>query len=323
MMRLLQVFLLSLLLVWTGAAFAVETDNRMMVELHASDVPADQAPNLQTDIPGMAKLALAMLWDRLVPQAQRAGMKDTDAMALLQRAVPTGDGGLMLVFSHARVTQYLQSQGITYPAEAPHFNLTVHLTNPAGMPMPQSEALLMDYAKQNAERWGYVIDVHGDPLDLSWRWQDPQQVSLSITGNPRLANAQEIRSLAAGDPMPQIQAWMNDVMLKARDAYAATPAVPATAAAQPVAAPAADAAGSAPQTLELIVSGSATLAEQVLFEQALAGDPHVASLQLSRVGADSRQYLLHLRQGGEGWLPAWFASHGMQATPTVEGWIAH
>ncbi len=321
-MRLLQASLLSLLLLWTVSAFAVETDSRMMVELHTADVPADQAPNLQTDIPGMAKLAIARLWDRLVPQVRRVGMQDTDAMALLQRAVPTGDGGLMLVFSHDRVAQYLQSQGIVYPAEAPHFNLVVHLTNPAGMAMPQSEALLMDYAKQNAEHWGYVIDTHGDPLDLSWRWLDPQQVSLNVTGNPRLADTQEIRSLAPGDPMPQIQAWMDDVMLKVRDAYATPPAGPA-ASTPPVTPPAPVAAGAAPQTLELIVSGPITLAEQVLFEQALASDPHVASLQLSRVNADSRQYLLHLHQGGEGWLPAWFASHGMQATPTVEGWLAH
>ena len=40
-MRLLQVSLLSALLLWTACAFAVETDSRMMVELHAADVPAD------------------------------------------------------------------------------------------------------------------------------------------------------------------------------------------------------------------------------------------------------------------------------------------
>jgi hypothetical protein len=321
-MRLPQALLLSLLLLWTASAFAVETDNRMMVELHAADVPADQAPNLQSDIPGMAKIAIDKLWDRLVPQPRRADMKDTDAMALLQRAVPTSDGGLMLVFSHDRVAQYLQAQDIVYPATAPHFDLAVHLTNPAGMTMPQSEALLMDYAQQNAAREGYAIDAHGDPLDLSWRWQNSQQVALNVTGNPHLPASQEIRTLAPGDPMPQIQAWMDDVMLKARDAYAAPPAKPA-ASALPTTPPADEAAGSAPQTLELIVSGTATLAEQVLFEQALTSDPHVAALQLSRVNADSRQYLLHLRQGGEGWLPAWFASHGMQATPTVEGWLAH
>jgi hypothetical protein len=294
----------------------------MMVELHAADVPTDQAANLQTDIPGMAKIAIDKLWDRLVPQARRADMKDADAMALLQRAVATGDGGLMLVFSHDRVAQYLQAQGIAYPAEAPHFDLVVHLTNPAGMAMPQSEALLMDYARQNAAREGYAIDAHGDPLDLSWRWQDPQQVALNVTGNPHLPASQEIRTLAPGDPMPQIQAWMDDVMIKARDAYAAAPAKPA-ASTPPMTPSAAVAAGSEPQTLELIVSGADTLAEQVLFEQALASDPHVAVLRLSRVDANSRQYLLRLRQGGEGWLPAWFASHGMQATPTVEGWLAH
>lgn len=322
-MRLLQVSLLSVLLLWTASAFAVETDSRMMVELHAADVPADEAPNLLSDIPGMAKIAIAKLWDRLVPQARRADMKDTDAMALLQRAVPTGDGGLMLVFSHDRVAQYLQAQGIAFPAQAPHFDLVVHLTNPAGMAMPQSAALLMDYAKQQAARWGYVIDPHGDPLDLSWRWLDPQQVSLSVHGNPRLADSQEIRTLAAGDPMPQIQAWMDDVMLKARDAYAAPPATQ-PAAVQPTPPPAPTAtAETGPQTLELTISGKATLAEQVLFEQALASDPHVASLQLSHVDANSRQYLLRLRRGGEGWLPAWFASRGMQATPTVEGWLAH
>ncbi|HXH64001.1 MAG TPA: hypothetical protein VNH42_00665 [Mariprofundaceae bacterium] len=314
---------LLLILLCASPAYAAGADDRMVVELHAADVPPDQAQNLLTDIPDMAKLAIARVWDRLVPQARRADVNAADAMALLQRAVPTGDGGLMLVFGSDRVIQYLQSLGITYPEQAPHFHLAMHLINPSGVAMPQSEAVLMDYARQNASRWGYVLDDNGDPLELDWRWLDDRQVSLTVHGNARVPDSQEIRFMAAGDPMPQIQAWLDEVMLKARDAYAvqATAATPSTATPTPPET-AVPASSTGPLTLVLTVDQPASLADQVLFEQALAADPHVESLLLSRVDADSRQYLLKLRQPDEGWLSAWFASRGMHAAPTAEGWLA-
>jgi|GEM_PF-2227724 len=325
MMRLLPRNVgLILFLICMAPAFALgATDDRMVVELHASDVPPDQAQSLLTDIPGMAKLAIPRVWDRLVPQSRRADVNDKDAMSLLQRAVPTGDGGLKLVFSSARVTQYLQALGITYPQEAPHFHLEIHLINPSGVSMPESEALLMNYARQNAAQWGYVLDANGDPLELDWRWLDDRQVSLNVHGNSHVPETQEIRILAAGDPMPQIQAWLDEVLLQARDAYAVQAAAPATAqAASPPAESAVPATVVAPLTLVLTVAQQASLADQVLLEQSLATDSHVESLQLSRVGANSRQYLLRLRQPGQDWLSAWFASRGMKATQTAEGWLA-
>jgi hypothetical protein len=325
MMRLLlRGLFLPLMLLCLSPALAMGMDDRMVVELHAADVPPDQAQNLLTDIPDMAKLAISQVWDRLVPQTRRADVNGADAMALLQRAVPTGSDGLMLVFSPDRVAQYLQSVGITYPEQAPHFHLQMHLVNPAGVAMPQSESLLMDYARQNASHWGYVIDDKGDPLELSWRWLSDSQVSLTVHGNAHVPDSQDIRFMAAGDPMPQIQAWLDEVMLKARDDYAARPAAPtpASASAAPPAESAVPASAMAPLSLMLTVDQPESLADQVLLEQALAADPHVASLQLSQVNADSRQYLLKLRQPGEDWLAPWFASRGMHATPSAEGWLA-
>lgn len=324
-MRLALRGLLPLLLILSSVvvAHAAGTDSRMVVELHAADVPPDQAQNLLTDIPDMAKLAIARVWDRLVPPARRADVDGADPMALLQRAVPTGDGGLMLVFGPERVAQYLQSLGITYPEQPPSFHLQIHLVNPSGVAMPQSEALLMDYAQQNASRWGYVLDDHGDSLELDWRWLSDLQVSLTVHGNAHVPDSQEIRFLAAGDPMPQIQAWLDEVMLKARDAYAVQAAAPpAASTATPPPEAAASAPPTGPLTLVLTVNQPASLADQVLFEQALASDPHVASLLLSQVTDGSRQYLLTLRQPGEGWLSAWFASRGLHAEPTAEGWLA-
>jgi hypothetical protein len=323
MMRLLtRAWGLILLLICMSPAFAMgATDNRMVVELHAADVPPDQAQNLLTDIPGMAKLAIAQVWDRLVPQTRRADVNAADAMALLQRAVPDGSDALMLEFSHDRVVQYLQSLGIAYPEQAPHFHLTIHMINPAGVPMTQSESLLMDYARQNASHWGYVLDDQGDPLELVWSWLDDRQVSLTVRGNPHFPATQEIRTMAPGDPMPQIQAWLDDTLLKARDAYDAQPIAAAPA---PTAPPPIESAvpGTAPMALVLTVAQPASLADQVLFEQALASDPHVDSLQLSRVDATSRQYILHLRQPGEDWLSTWLANRGMKVTQTAEGWLA-
>jgi hypothetical protein len=324
-MRLMpRVWGFVLLLLCMSPAFAMgATDDRMVVELHAADVPPDQAQNLLTDIPGMAKLAIAQVWDRLVPQTRRADVNAADAMALLQRAAPDGSDGLMLVFSHDRVVQYLQSLGITYPEQAPNFHLGIHMINPSGVPMTQSESLLMDYARQNASHWGYVLDDQGDPLELDWRWLDDRQVSLTVRGNPHFPETQEIRSMAPGDPMPQIQAWLDDTLLKARDAYDVQPVASAPA---PTTPPPVESAvpgtEPAPMTLVLTVAQPASLADQALFEQALASDPHVASLQLSKVDATSRQYLLRLRQPGEDWLSTWLASRGMKATSTAEGWLA-
>lgn len=314
---------LTLMLLCLSPGMAMAMDQRMVVELHAADVPADQAQKLLTDIPDMAKLAIAKVWDRLVPQARRDDVNGVNAMALLQRAVPIGSDGLMLVFSPERVAQYLQSLGITYPEQPPHFHLQLSLINPSGVAMPQSESMLMDYAKQNASNWGYVLDDKGDPLALDWRWMNDRQVTLSVHGNAHVPDSQDNRFMAAGDPMPQIQAWLDEVMLKARDAYAVRPVAPsATATAAPPAESAVAASANVPLMFELTVAQPASLADQVLLEQALAADPHVASLQLSQVDADSRQYLVKLRQPGENWLAPWFASRGMHATPTAEGWLA-
>jgi hypothetical protein len=313
---------LSLILLCLSPALAMGMDQRMVVDLHAADVPPDQAQNLLTDIPDMAKLAIAQVWDRLVPQTRRADVNGADAMALLQRAVPTSSDELMLVFNPDRVAQYLQSLGITYPEQAPHFHLQLHLINPSGVAMPQSESMLMDYARQNAAHWGYVLDDKGDPLELDWRWMNDRQVTLTVHGNAHVPDSQDNRFMAAGDPMPQIQAWLDEVMLSARDDYAvrtaATPSAPTT----PPAESAVPATSTMPLTLVLTVDQPESLADQVLLEQALAADPHVASLQLSQVNADNRQYLLKLRQPGEDWLAPWFASRGMHATPTAEGWLA-
>lgn len=314
---------LFLLHISAPALAADQADSRMDVELHAADVPPKLAKNILTDIPGMAKLGILELWNRLVPQDRVADVHGADAMALLQRAVPMDDGGLKLVFNHDRVTQYLNSLGITYPAEPPHFNLQITMINPAGVSMPQSEAALLKYSSQNATKWGYVIDDKGDPLDLSWRWLTDKQVSLTIEGNPRLTAMQSIRFMASGDPMPQIEAWLDEVMLDARDAYDVQPTTtPANARNVPPPSANLPVSGATSLVLVLTVVQPATLAEQIVFEQALSGDTHVESLQLSRVDANSRQYLLHLRHPGADWLPAWFASHGMQATLTNGGWIA-
>jgi len=76
------------------------------------------------------------------------------------------------------------------------------------------------------------------------------------------------------------------------------------------------------QTGLLTVRHSASLPQQVLFEDELARDPRVLSLTLRQVNRESQQYRLQLKTPNDQWLMAWFNSRGMMLTQSVDGWVA-
>lgn len=271
----------------------------------------------QSDLAALAKQALPVLWDRLVPQAERAKADALPASVnLLSRIVP-GDNGATVDFNGQAVFQALHDAGIDYLATPPQFALVLHVDNNSGVAMPQTEALLVQYAHEIAPRWGIELDDTAPTLVLSWQWQDDTQVMLSVRGNSRLQEFTETRTLPAGsDPLQSLQDWLQQVLLRARDAYAQTA----------VAAVPTPATGSHEKAVWITVTDHAMhLSEQVTLEDALRHDPRVKALIPYSYGPQQIRYRLLLMTANSRWLGDWFSQRGFQPEATGDGggWLIH
>jgi hypothetical protein len=261
-----------------------------------------------------------------------------NALLFMQRAAPT-DNGVSITFHDRRVLSYLKSNGLPYIEQAPVWNLSIQLRNESGQTMSQSASLLQAYAEISATNWGYKLDESGDSLILLWRWLDRKQVNLTARGTLRLGEFSETRLLAAGDPVPQLEEWLTEVLLKARDAQAGPQeeTVPViapdgtsatiTALPQQKTAPTESAEQLLPASqdsyLLLSIKRQASLPEQVLFEDDLQRDPRIINLSLRQVTRDGQQYRLLLKGSDDQWLVEWFRQRGLILSPTLEGWVAH
>ncbi|MFQ5582217.1 MAG: hypothetical protein ACE5F3_06290 [Mariprofundaceae bacterium] len=302
------------------SAQVLGTDPRMRVEI-LPDEENGQIQVLRADIKKAVEVALPMLWNRLIPMHVRNAIpEDVRGLGLLLRASPTADG-IRITFNRSRVFQYLKKQQIPYIETPPGFNVTVYMHNLSGISMPQSAALLVSYADEEATHWGYQLKERAPALVLSWRWLDQQQVSLSVRGNSRLPEFVETKVLEAGDPLPQMQDWLLEVMLKARDAYASDAAIAVSADAV---ADTEEGVPTAQDGLEVMLTlqRNVALPEQVLLEDALRRNPRVAALVPYLLSSEVQQYRLILKSADDSWLAGWFARNGMQLSPRPDGWLA-
>lgn len=297
----------------------------MQVFVAAGEEP-ENLRRLHSDIGYAVKLALPRLWDRLVPQRFRDAVDGSvDAMEFLQRATP-GDTGVTITFSAKRALAYLASRNLPVIDEEPSLNLEIQLYNQSGQAMTQSASLLRMHAADAAADWGIALQNYAPSLILQWRWLDPERVNLIARGTSRLGEFSETRRLEAGDPVSQLQEWLVEVLLHARDARALSVAAaadgPDAVETQWQAALPADPGGVPERRLLLTVERQASLAEQVLFEDDLGRDPHVTGLLLQLVDRDRRQYRLHVQGVDDRWLVEWFGQRGMELTAVAEGWVA-
>jgi len=314
-------------------------DHRMTVEIQANPDEKGQSLNeLHTNIRYAADLALPHLWDRIIPQHARSMVpENTSAIRFLQRAQPTATG-VSVSFDPRRVLDFLQTSKIPVIPEQPAWNLDIRMRNAAGQNMAQSASMLQDYARQQAVDWGFGLNPQAASIIVQWRWLDNRQISLSIRGNSRLAEFQETRTLDPGDPLPQLQQWLVQTLLKARDAYAIgetqaeTPVVATTPAVDIYGNPLIDAdpyanAGMpvtvADDSILISIEHQASLPEQVLFEDDLRRDPRVLSLLPRELNKNIQQYRVKLKEPtNTQWLSQWFAQHGLSLTQTPDGWLA-
>jgi len=331
-------FLFGLLLILFATPALATADARMQVDVLASDEDGSGLHELHANIRHAAELALPALWDRIIPRGARNSMPaEVNALLFMQRAAPT-DKGVTVTFHDGRVLNYLKSGGLPYIEQEPVWSLSIQLSNESGNAMPQSASSLQAYAGESATHWGFKLDASGDSLVLQWRWLNRSQVNLTARGTSRLGEFSETRQLADGNPFPQLEAWLIEVLLDARDAYAGPPA--ASAPVSPPGAITATTAASGQQEttsvepaeqprpaapdsyLLLSIERQASLPEQVLFEDDLRHDPRIINLSLRQVNRDGQQYRLLLTGSDDQWLVEWFRQRGLTLSPTLEGWVA-
>ena len=292
------------LLLHTGLAQSQE-DPRFSVQLAFEN---GNTPTLREQV----NQALPVLWQRIIPKQALQRIPDTaNAMTLLQRVRPE-QGGSLITFNPARVRAHLEQKQIAYIRSLPVFNLQVHLINAFGNSMQSSERQLLSYAHEQAEALGVQFTAQAPLLDIRIQWLDDIQVQLSARGQSRLSEFSETRSLDMGDPFKQLQQWIIETVIRARDAYAwqeqATQAQ-------------ADIPDNKALLVHLLVQKQASLSEQVALETALKRDPRVQSVVPTYLNAHSREYIVRLKQHDESWIEDWFAQRGMLATPDAQGWL--
>ena len=303
-----QLALLSLMLLLFSTQSFANGDPRMVVE-----VGTDEQGKLPA-ITEAAQLALPILWDRIVATESRELLSDSmKATPFLLRVVPHGDY-IEVTFNDERVWQYLDSKQIAYLKEAPHLHLKFSMVNNSDRAMPKTAEALLDHARSVAEARGVVMDPTGPLLMANWRWLDASQVYLSVQGDSSLAGFTETRSMKAGDPLEQLQAWVEELVLKAR----VTPVAGMQTAETPLIV---ESQSGNPEFL-LTIEQQASLPAQVIFEESLRQNSNVKSVQPTFLSAHSRQYRIVLNTHDSSWLTDWFQRRGMQLTMTADGWLA-
>jgi len=288
-------------------ALAAETDARMRV-----DLPAEEA-GATADVGKLVAQALPILWDRVVPRAARSRADAVPADYRLMLRLKPGRQRTTVEFNPRAVFRTLAERQIPFIPAPPRLRLVIRARNAAGMEMTQTEAQLLEHARTTAARWGIVLTDDAPALVLEWRWLTDRDVMLNARGTSRLPEFSETRALQGGDPLPELAAWLEEVLLKARDAHAfaageQTPAAVATE-------------GEYPRAI-LTIRRDAPLAAQVALEEALTHDPRVRRLIPLELSRSRQRYAIETRNAAA-WLPDWFARRGLGLTQLPDGeWLA-
>ncbi len=281
------------------------TDPRLQVE-----IPADETGR-PTDVGALLARALPMLWDRIVPTdaRKRADTIAPDARLLLR--LRPGREVTTLEFHREAVFRALTEAHIPFIPEPPRIHLVIHVRNASGLPMPQTEALLMEQARRIAVSRGLLLTDNAPGLVLEWRWLTDREAMLNARGTTRLPEFSETRVIEDADPLPELARWLESALLRARDAHAFA----AASEAKP------DAASDAAR-VSITLRRDAPLATQVALEEALSQDPRVARLIPIELSRARQRYALWLN-GDDDWLPDWFARRGYRLSALPDGgWLA-
>jgi len=262
------------------------------------------------DLVAAMRQAIPLLWDRLIPRSQRAMAENlTGSLNMVSRIVP-GEKMTMVEFDHQAVFAYLSRSHISYLATAPGFRLDIQMQNSVGLPMLQSKNLIEQYARHLTSHWGIDSSVMAPSLILDWQWLDATHVRLDASGDSRLQPFNEVRDTGNSDALVFLQAWLEETLLRARDAYAFAPGAVAGIPQQ----------GGENLTAWLFVDRSLSLGEQVVLEDALQSDPRILQLIPYSYSNQGLRYRIMLKGLDSNWFSDWFTHRDFVVEAVAGGW---
>jgi len=311
-MSLPAVYFALVLLLSPSLAWAQETDSRLTVLLVGEEGLQDSS-----DADLFLKRALPILWDRIIPVEQRSRAKGLPANSRLVARIVPGREETVVEFHGERVFEMLRAKQIPAIVTPPRFHLQISVQNNYGHEMQQTSILLDEEAERLAPEHGIQLNDNGAGLVLAWRWLDALQVELSVRGQSRLGEFVETREISDADSFPVLKVWLEDVLLRARDAYAydaqSLSNIPAEGGTQPF-----DGYG-----IELVVQRGSNLLGQVALEESLAHDPRVRQVLPLSLSHGEQRYRVKLEGSDTSWLGEWFDRRGYRIDRLADGsWVA-
>jgi hypothetical protein len=298
-------------LLFAPAVLADDSDSRLTVILTV-DGNQQGAP----DVDQLLKTALPVLWNRVVPVVElRRANALGNGNRLVARIIP-GPQTTLVQFNSERVFAALREAHIPAIITPPGFHLMINMNNAAGQDMQQTSQLLMAEAARVAPMDGIELSDQGDGLVLTWNWLDAQRVQLSVRGQSRLGEFSEIRTITGADPLPALQSWLDNILLRARDAYAYAAQASANAQVGPAGTPT---QASEAFDITLVVQRAGSLLAQVALEDSLANDPRVKSLVPLTLSPNMQRYSLQLEGSDTSWMGEWFSRRGYRMDRQADG----
>ncbi|MDX8412940.1 MAG: hypothetical protein R8J85_02530 [Mariprofundales bacterium] len=259
---------------------------------------------------------LSLVLDRVLLQSERHDARLKGARYLV-RATPHKDA-VQFQFRASAVIAALQRRGLHPISLAPRIRLHLSMHGMMGSPMPQTVAQLQQEADSIATHWGILWDnsnIDRDDtmtLKLQWQWVDDHWLSLTVDANdPSLVALGGENRVDTEQPMVALRDRLYRIILRARDIAATQQLAQHTTAPPPIT--------TTPEYRMIIaITRSATLSEQVGLEQVLQAVPAVKRVTPLMLGSQAQRYQLLVTD--DLWVATWFASRGMEATVTADGW---
>ncbi len=303
LIRWTDVFAGIALFLWLAPPALAAGDFRMTVE-----IPAEGKARGQPRLAALMRQAVPILWDRLIPQAQRAAAGGLTGTPRMVSRIISGTDAISVEFDRQAVFEYLSQAHMRYIKSPPAIHLVIQMRNSVGVRMPQTEDLLTQYAHEVALRWGLRLGDGAPELLVHWAWMDAHRIRLSLAGVLASPEAQE-RVVGEDDLLQFMQAWLKGILLEARDRLSLEMMQEKP--------PAQDGETS----VWLLIERPLSLGEQAVLEDAMRSDPRVLQLIPHTYSHRHIRYRMIVTGQETGWIREWFRQRAFQVRATADGLV--
>ncbi len=261
------------------------------------------------DVKDAMTLALPILWKRVVPTVDLEKASALEGRRSLVLQFKPVKHGVYLVFNPVQVKAYLRAYGIAMIPVRPNWNLSIFVLGFPGA--DKNTALdLMNYSYGIADDLGFELGPRGKKLQLIFAPAIDEYgqalVHVDVQGAFPANILSTTNQVVDGYLSYQLQAWLDSILREVRDAYSL------------------GTLQFKEESSEILITieSEASLASQVMLEQALQHQPKVVSLVPVLLQKARRQYRLTLRDGDDTWIASWFAAYGLTATKEMDDSLA-